>query len=84
MIQVDVTDQGPGIPPKDHLRVFEAFRQLENGTENRAKGAGLGLAICKGLIEAHTGKIWIQDHRGPGTVISFNLPVSGEITKRSK
>ena len=83
MIQVDVADQGPGIPPQDSIRVFEAFRQLENGTGNRTKGAGLGLAICKGLIEAHHGKIWIQDHRGPGTVISFTIPVWSDIKNGS-
>ncbi len=78
MIRIDVADQGPGIPPQDATRVFEAFRQLEAGSENRTRGAGLGLAICKGLIEAHNGKIWIQEHRGPGTVISFTLPVFSE------
>jgi signal transduction histidine kinase/PAS domain-containing protein len=78
MIQVDVADQGPGIPPQDRTRVFESFRQLENGTGSRTKGAGLGLAICKGLIEAHGGMIWVQDRAGPGTVISFTLPLHGD------
>jgi signal transduction histidine kinase/PAS domain-containing protein len=76
-IQVDVTDQGIGIPPKDREQVFEAFRQLENKASNRTRGAGLGLAICKGLIEAHGGKIWIQDRSDPGTVVSFILPTRG-------
>jgi PAS domain S-box-containing protein len=84
MVQVDVFDQGPGIPPQDRIRVFEAFRQLENGTGSRTKGAGLGLAICKGLIEAHNGNIWIQDHRGSGTVVSFTIPVSGDADKSPK
>jgi two-component system sensor histidine kinase KdpD len=79
MVQIDVADQGPGIPSKDRIRVFESFRQLENGTGSRMGGAGLGLAICKGLIEAHQGEIWVQDHIGPGTVISFTLPVYGEL-----
>jgi two-component system sensor histidine kinase KdpD len=74
-IQVDVADQGIGIPPKDRQHVFEAFRQLENKSSNRTRGAGLGLAICKGLIEAHGGKIWIQERPEPGTVISFTLPI---------
>ncbi len=38
-------------------------------------GAGLGLAICRGLIEAHGGRIWVDDHNGPGTTLSFTLPL---------
>ncbi len=74
-IQIDVADEGIGIPVKDRQHVFEAFRQLENKSSNRSRGAGLGLAICKGLVEAHGGKIWIQDRTEPGTVISFTLPM---------
>jgi len=74
-IQIDVADQGIGIPAKDRQQVFEAFRQLENKSSNRTRGAGLGLAICKGLVEAHGGKIWIQDRTEPGTVVSFTLPI---------
>jgi signal transduction histidine kinase/PAS domain-containing protein len=74
-IQIDVADQGIGIPAKDRQHVFEAFRQLENTSSNRNRGAGLGLAICKGLVEAHGGRIWIQERTEPGTVISFTLPI---------
>jgi signal transduction histidine kinase len=73
-IQIDVADQGIGIPAKEREHVFEAFRQLENKSSNRTRGAGLGLAICKGLVEAHGGKIWIQERTEPGTVVSFTLP----------
>ena len=76
MIQVDVADQGPGIPAKYRAGIFEAFRQVETFTDNLMKGAGLGLAICKGLIEAQKGKIWVQDRPEPGTIMSFTLPVS--------
>ncbi len=79
MVQVDVADQGPGVPKQDNTRIFEAFRQLENETSNRTKGAGLGLAICKGLIEAHHGQIWVQNHQGPGTIISFTVPIWRDI-----
>ena len=73
-IIVKVTDDGPGIPARERQRVFTAFLQLENAGINRTKGAGLGLAICKGLIEAHQGRIWIQDQKEPGTTIAFTLP----------
>ena len=74
-VQVNVGDQGPGIPPADRKRVFQAFRRgmrEENGT---SKGAGLGLAICKGLVEAHGGRIWIKKKNSPGTTISFTIPL---------
>ncbi len=56
-VQINVTDQGPGIPPVDHKRVFMAFRRGTNVENKSVQGAGLGLAICKGLVEAHGGRI---------------------------
>ena len=73
--QFDVEDQGPGIPPEKRTLVFEAFRQLEPRRGGR-RGAGLGLAISKELVEAQGGRIWIQDAEHPGTVISFTLPLA--------
>jgi two-component system, OmpR family, sensor histidine kinase KdpD len=78
MLQIDVTDQGPGIPPQARARIFEPFEQLERPPATHTGGAGLGLAICKGLVEAHGGRIWVQDRLEPGTTISFTLPVAGE------
>jgi two-component system sensor histidine kinase KdpD len=75
-VQVDVADEGQGIPPAEREHIFHAFHQLENGRQNASKGAGLGLAICKGLIEAHKGRIWLQDRAGGGTVFSFTLPAN--------
>jgi signal transduction histidine kinase len=74
-IRIDVSDQGVGIPPEERETVFEAFRQAERKTANEGLGAGLGLAICKGIVEAHGGRIWIQD-RAVGTTISFVLPAA--------
>lgn len=73
-LQIDVADQGGGIPPHERHRIFNPFYQMKNGSGVSRNGAGLGLAICKGLVEAHGGKIWIQDRLGPGTVVSFTLP----------
>jgi PAS domain S-box-containing protein len=72
-VQIDVTDEGTGIPAEAREYVFEAFRQVQRQGATFSKGAGLGLAICKGLIEAHGGKIWIQDSERMGTTISFTL-----------
>lgn len=71
LVQIDVEDQGQGIPLEQRDRVFEAFHRIS--TSEDQKGAGLGLAICKGLVEAHGGRIWISDKEGPGTLISFTL-----------
>ena len=79
MIQLDVADQGPGIPPDERDLIFEAFHQLENGSgSHMMRGAGLGLAICKGLIDAQGGTIWVHDRSGSGTIVSFTLPIAIE------
>ncbi|MBN1427152.1 MAG: hypothetical protein JXB07_02125 [Anaerolineae bacterium] len=74
-VQIDISDRGLGIPSEEHIHVFEAFHRGTRAKEAQKKGAGLGLAICKGIIEAHRGEIWVQDCSEPGTTISFTLPV---------
>lgn len=73
-VQIDVRDEGPGIPADQREVIFEAFRQVERKDAGQ-KGAGLGLAICKGIIESHGGRIWIQDSDHSGTIVSFTLPI---------
>ncbi len=73
-VQVDVSDQGVGIPAEARQTVFEAFRQLKHPGYTSPKGAGLGLAICKGIIEAHGQHIWVSANQPQGTTISFTLP----------
>ncbi|MCL5996680.1 MAG: ATP-binding protein [Chloroflexi bacterium] len=75
-VQVSISDHGPGIPPHERQSVFEAFRRGEDNLVRHTKGAGLGLAICKGIIEAHGGRIWIADNATPGTTVSFTLPIN--------
>lgn len=74
-VQVNVSDQGPGIPPTENKKVFEAFRRGVKMESSTAQGAGLGLAICKGLVEAHGGRIWIKKKAPPGATISFTIPL---------
>jgi len=72
-VRVSVTDEGPGIPAEDLSRVFEPYWQAP-GTARL--GAGIGLKIAKGLVEAHGGRIWVESKVGVGTTFSFTLPVA--------
>ncbi len=78
-VQINVKDAGPGIPVDDHKNVFKAFMRGK-GKENGfpSGGAGLGLAICKGLVEAHGGRIWIRNTKSAGTTIAFTVPLVTE------
>jgi PAS domain S-box-containing protein len=74
-VQVNVSDQGPGIPAAERKRVFQAFRRGQSEENGTTQGAGLGLAICKGLVEAHGGRIWIKKKSTPGATISLTIPL---------
>ena len=70
-----VADTGKGIPARDHEKIFQKFVQLEDDTSAKG-GAGLGLAICKDIIEAHGGRIRVRSEPGKGTTFTFSLPVA--------
>jgi signal transduction histidine kinase len=70
-VEIRVADQGSGIPPELHEEVFERFVQADRPTA--ARGHGLGLAFCKLVIEAHHGRIWIED-ANPGAVFTLLVP----------
>jgi two-component system sensor histidine kinase KdpD len=82
VIQVEVEDNGCGIPPEFRERVFEKFfRATRDGdiTTHQPSGTGMGLAIAKGIVEAHQGKIWIEPGTGgKGTRVVFTLPIGDE------
>jgi PAS domain S-box-containing protein len=69
-----VTDHGIGIPKSDLPRVFN--RMFHSPKKPEAAGAGLGLSICKGLVEAHGGRIWMESDEGKGTRCFFTLPLT--------
>jgi two-component system sensor histidine kinase KdpD len=73
---VSVADEGIGIPPELHQKIFERFFQGDGRKAGRRKGTGLGLAICQGIIEAHGGKITVESKPGHGAKFSFSLPVN--------
>lgn len=75
-VQVSVRDNGPGIPPGDEEKVFEKFYRGASHAHDSARGVGLGLAICKAVIEAHGGKIVAKNREKGGADFTFSLPVS--------
>jgi PAS domain S-box-containing protein len=75
---VRVSDEGPGIPAEESERIFDSFYQLENGLNRKTGGAGLGLAICRGFVIAHGGKIWAEPSQ-TGACIAFSLPLEGPL-----
>ncbi|MBA3075050.1 MAG: ATP-binding protein, partial [Anaerolineae bacterium] len=64
------------ISPSDIKKVFKAFKRGTNSEQKYLQGAGLGLAICKGLVEAHGGRIWVKKKTVIGASISFTLPLN--------
>jgi two-component system sensor histidine kinase KdpD len=72
-VEISVHDDGPGIPPEHQLRLFDKFYRAHVATA--APGSGIGLAISKGLVEAHGGRIWVESEQGHGTTFRFTLPL---------
>jgi signal transduction histidine kinase len=78
---VNVTDNGPGIPPDQRERIFERFAQVEGERRSR-RGFGLGLAYCRLAVERHGGRIWVEEGEdGAGSQFIFTLPVSKPINQ---
>jgi two-component system sensor histidine kinase KdpD len=72
---IDVADRGPGIPPDLAQKIFEKFFRLPR--EREGGGAGLGLAICRAIVEAHGGRIWVDSREGGGAAFHFTVPIEG-------
>jgi len=68
-----VIDDGPGIPEKERQHIFESFYRVDDSLTRLTSGAGLGLAICQGLVRAHGGRIWVEP-RQAGACIAFTIP----------
>jgi two-component system sensor kinase FixL len=74
-IRISVADTGPGLDPEVRERLFQPF------VTTKATGMGVGLSICRTIIEAHGGRIWADDNEGGGAVFSFTLPRAEENTR---
>jgi two-component system sensor histidine kinase KdpD len=75
---IRVADRGPGIQENERILIFDKFFR---GRRHRyeTKGTGMGLAIAKGIVEAHGERIWVESEQGHGAVFSFTLPASPEV-----
>ncbi len=78
---VSVIDSGIGIAPADQPKVFEKFKQVGDTLTDKPKGTGLGLPICKEIVEYHGGRIWVESAPGHGSVFSFTLPIVVDSTR---
>jgi signal transduction histidine kinase len=75
-IVIGISDNGPGIAPKDQRRIFSRFRQLKRATRDSTKGFGLGLSIAKELVDLNFGEISLESQAGVGSTFSFTLPIA--------
>jgi two-component system sensor histidine kinase KdpD len=82
-VQIEVADRGPGLPPAAIDRVFDPFYRVD-GTGRRDSsgplpaGTGVGLAVARGLVEAHGGRIWVENRQDGGACFAFTLPLAME------
>jgi two-component system sensor histidine kinase KdpD len=73
-LRVAIADHGPGIPADRRAAVFDKFYRLDRGAST--KGSGLGLAVTKGLVDGHGGRVWIEETPGGGATFLFELPLT--------
>ncbi len=74
-VSVTVVDEGIGIALRDQERIFDRFYRVEDSLARPIQGTGLGLYICKTLVEAHGGRIWVKSELGKGSRFTFSLPI---------
>ena len=76
VVRIGVRDQGEGIAPADLPKLFQKFSQIDSSATRKAGGTGLGLVICKGIVEQHGGQITVESTPGQGSTFYFTLPTS--------
>jgi len=76
VITLSVFDSGPGITPEEQKKIFEPFSQIDSSLTRVDSGTGLGLLICRHLVESHGGQIWVESTPGKGSTFFFTLPIS--------
>jgi K+-sensing histidine kinase KdpD len=74
-VVVSIRDEGPGLPQEDLERVFEKFYRADSSDSQSAYGYGLGLYVCRSLVEAQGGRVWAENHPSGGAIFSISLPI---------
>ena len=78
MVHISVIDHGPGIPLKHREHIFEPFYRIDHTADRAAYGIGLGLALSRGIVEAHHGTLTVSDTPGGGSTFTVSLPIVSE------
>jgi signal transduction histidine kinase len=81
-LEVSVRDNGPGVPAEWQDRIFERFVQLKKRDDPKPTGTGLGLPICKQIIEFFGGRIWVTSRAAQGATFNFTVPLSRAVTRK--
>jgi two-component system sensor histidine kinase KdpD len=76
-VELEVADHGPGVPAGKEQQIFQKFYRSHGTTNGGRRGIGLGLAICRGVVEAHGGTITAMNRAGGGATFTITLPVEG-------
>jgi len=72
--EISVADSGIGISKEDQEKLFQPFKQIDSSLARKFEGTGLGLALCKRMVELHGGRIWLESKEGKGSTFSFTIP----------
>jgi PAS domain S-box-containing protein len=75
-LQASIADQGIGIEPEQLDHIFDRFYQVDSASTRRVGGSGLGLSICKAIVEAHNGEIWVESQSNRGSTFHITLPLA--------
>jgi signal transduction histidine kinase/ActR/RegA family two-component response regulator len=79
-VAVTVADNGPGIPPEDRERIFDSFQQGRRGAQ-REEGTGLGLTLCRRIVDLLGGTMWLETEVGAGSLFGFTVPVGHAVQR---
>jgi K+-sensing histidine kinase KdpD len=73
--QIEITDEGNGIPDEDKLKIFEKFYRIGSDATQKSKGTGLGLFLVKRIVDAHKGVVYVKDNQPKGSIFTIQLPL---------
>ncbi len=79
-VVVYVADEGIGIPLEEQGKLFQRFYRVDSSLRRKTQGMGLGLYLCRSIVEAHGGRIWLRSAQDQGTTVFFALPIDGDPT----